>query len=92
MHLAYAIRHKITRIYVDGSLDTTQGISYEFLDLLGELHIVGSGYIGNLFEVILSTHTKAHYKNEMCTTGYCKTCPQSVCLIDCNWNEYLEEG
>ena len=55
-------------------------------------HIIGcTSYIGLMYEFkIFASPMRDTPGHQACKPKFCSTCPQDVCLLESDWNTYLE--
>ena len=51
------------------------------------------GFIGFFYKITYANFSHDDFEPYIkCDRGYCSNCPEDQCLIECNYNEYMEGG
>ena len=91
------------KIYVNTSLLKSDLMDEAIVDEPDYIHLIGAEldkngepimhYKGFLYELCIYSFAIApQTEKHTCPANHCSDCPTGHCLIDCNWNEVLEDG
>ena len=74
-------------------MQSTVTLSKPFVDVNNDVHRIGEDYTGFIYKICIHQYVPGSLpiSPEYCGKGFCSVCPLDMCLIDCDFDQYVDE-